>query len=98
MSKLVRFLAALALIGGIYAAALSPAQARGGGWHHHGGWHGGYGWRGGFGWGFGYPYYAPPYAPYYGPYYYAPGPYCRWVRVRVWRDGVWVVRRVRRCW
>ncbi|WP_210209863.1 hypothetical protein [Pseudolabrys taiwanensis] len=85
----------------------------GGGWRGGGyGWRGGYyrrGWGGGWGWGpaiglgigvgsgwgWGYPYgyYAP------GPsYYYGPPARCGYVRVRVWRSGYWVIRRVWRCW
>ncbi|MFN3658361.1 MAG: hypothetical protein ACK4UO_14005 [Pseudolabrys sp.] len=96
MSKLVKIFVALVLIGGGIAASIGDAEAR----HrrHYHGYYGGWGPAWGFTWGFGYPYFARPYAPYYGPYYYAPGPYCRWVRVRVWRDGRWVRRTVRRCW
>ena len=92
MSKLVKVFAALVLITG--AIAITPgtafAQRHHGGGHHFGG-----GWRGGglgpgFGFGWGNPYY------YGGPYYY--GADCGWVRVRVLRNGHWVLRRAWRCW
>lgn len=35
---------------------------------------------------------------YGGPYYYGPQADCGWVRVRVWRNGYWVLRRAWRCW
>ena len=100
MSKIVKVLAVLLLIGGGVAAAptLALAQHR----HHGGGhWHGGGGWGGGFGWGLG----LGLAAPYYGGYY-APGPYyyddyaasCGWVRVRVYRGDHWRWRRVWRCY
>jgi hypothetical protein len=98
MSKLVKIFAALALIAGV--VAITPgtafAQRHHGGGHHGGGGHhfgGGGGWRGGggFGFGWGYPYYYGG-----GPYYGAPD--CGWVRVRVWRNGHWVLRRAWRCW
>jgi len=99
MSKLVKVFAALVLITG--AIAITPgtafAQRHHGGGHHGGGGHhfGGGGWRGGGGLGFGWGY--PSY--YYGggPYYYAQ-PDCGWVRVRVLRNGHWVLRRAWRCW
>jgi hypothetical protein len=103
MSKLVKIFSGIALIVSVVAFAPGSAEARwhGGGWHGHGGWHGGWhrGWRGGgwgwgpavgFGWGWG-----APYAYYPGPYY---GGDCGWVRVRVWRNGHRVLRRVWRCW
>jgi hypothetical protein len=98
MSKLVKILVALTLIGGTITASIGSADA-----HyrrHYRGYYGGWGWgpAWGFTWGFGYPYYARPFAPYYGPYYYAPAPACGYVRVRVWRRGHWVIRRVWRCW
>ena len=84
MSKLVKLLAAVALFIGAIAIAPGTAEARYG---HRGGWHGGWG---GPAWGYGYPYaYTPQ------PYYYEPA--CGWVRVRVWRQGHWVIRRVRQC-
>lgn len=94
MSKLLKAIAIVFLLGGTMAATSVPAQAR---WHHgwHGGWYGGYGWGPAFGlglglgYGWGYPYYYQP--------YYA-GPACRWTRVRVWRGNHWAIRRVRRCW
>jgi hypothetical protein len=91
MSKtLIKFVAALALIAGVIAAAPDTAQARY--WRHgyYGGWGGPHIY---FGWG--YPYY---YRPYYRPYYYAPPPDCGYVRVRYWRAGHWRLRRVWRCW
>lgn len=92
MSKLVKFLAIAALVGGAFAMTPGPAAAQ----HHHGGghWHGGFGpgfafgFGPGWGWG-GYPYYAEP--------YYA-GPDCGWVRVRVRYHRHWVLRRAWRCW
>ena len=68
MSKLVKFFAIAALIGGALAMTPAPANAQ----HHHGGfghfmavafrggWGGGWGWGPGpfWGWGYGYPYYA----------------------------------------
>ena len=98
MSKLFKILAVVTLVAGAIAITPGPALAQhhGYGGGHGGGWHGGYrgGWGPGlgFGLGWGYPYY------YGGPYYYAPAPDCGWVRVRVWRGGHWVLRRVRRCW
>jgi hypothetical protein len=98
MSKLVKILVALVLIGGGIAVSMGDADAhyrR----HYRYGYSGGWGPAWGFTFGFGYPYYARPYAPYYGPsYYYRPGPECGWVRYRVWRRGHWVVRRAWRCW
>ena len=103
MSKLVKFFAIAALLVGAFAMTPGPAAAQhyhgGGHWHGGGGhWHGGgWGWGRGFGWGlgWGYPYYYG--GPYY-PYYYDGGPDCGWVRVRVWRNGHWVIRRAWRCW
>jgi hypothetical protein len=92
MSKLVKFFAIVVLLAGAIAVTPGTAEARHGGHgggHHGGGWHGGGGWRGG-GWGPGFGYY------YGGPYYYAPA--CGWVRVRVWRNGHWALRRAWRCW
>jgi len=88
MSKLIKIISIVALAAAVFSA---PALARGG--HHGGGWHGGGGWRGG-GWGLGVPYIAPYY---YQPYYYG-GADCGWVRVRVLRNGHWVIRRAWRCW
>jgi len=98
MSKLLRVLAAVAIITGAMAAMPGAAQARwhggwhGGGWHHGGGWGWGpaFGLGLGLGYGWGYPYY------YGGPYY--AGPACRWTRVRIWRGDHWALRTVRRCW
>src|ERR1700739_1798325 len=67
MSKLMKFLAAGALVLRPVAYARVSAQARWGGWHG-GGWHGGWGgggWRGGWrggGWGWG-PGFAVGFAP-----------------------------------
>ena len=98
MSKLAKIFAALALIAGasVITPDIAAAQHHHGGGHHGGGGHhfGGGGWRGGGGFGFGWGY--PSY--YYGggPYYSAPD--CGWVRVGVWRNGHWVLRRAWRCW
>lgn len=107
MSKRVKFFAILMLLAGAIAVTPGTAMAQHHGGHggggHHGGWHGGGGYRGGgwrgggwgpsFGFGWGYPdYYG------YGPDYYAPEPMCDWVRVRVQRNGHWVLRRTWRCW
>lgn len=89
MSTLAKVSAALALIVGAIAATTGPADA--GHWRHRH--HSGLSFS--FGFGSPYPYYAPYYAP---PVYYAPRPYCRWTRVRVWRHGHWHSRRVRQCW
>ena len=89
MSKLVKFLAIAALVGGAFAMTPGPAAA----YHGHGGGH----WRGG-GWGPGFVFGFGPgwgWGPYY-PYYAEPA--CGWVRVRVWRHGHWVLRRAWRCW
>jgi hypothetical protein len=108
MAKLVKLIAAAALIAGALASTPAAAQHHGhGGWHgggwHGGGWHGG-GWhRGGWGWG---PGFGLGLGLGYGwgyPYYYAGDPYyaepaCGWTRVRVWRYGHWVIRRAWRCW
>lgn len=94
MSKLVKFFAIAALVGGAFAMTPSPAAAyhgHGGYWHGGGHWHGGWGWGRGFGWGWGYPYS-------YGPAYYYAQPACGWARVRVWRYGHWAWRRAWRCW
>ena len=99
MSKLVKFFAIAALVAGSLAMTPGPAAAQH--HHHHGGLRGGGGgWGGGWGpgfvfgfgpaWGWGYPY------SYYDDYYVAPS--CGWVRVRVWRNHHWVLRRARRCW
>lgn len=98
MSKIVKFFAIAALVGGAFAMTPAPAAA----YHGHGGWHGGGGhWHGGWGgpgvvfgfgpaWGWGgYPY------SYYGDY---AGPPCGWAHVRVWRHGHWALRRAWRCW
>jgi hypothetical protein len=103
MSKLIKFIAVLALVAGTFAITLNAASAQR--WHGHGGWHGGWGHHGwgwgpgfGLGWGWG-PYYARPY---YGPYpYYSDAyaePRCGYTRMRVWRNGHWVLRRAWRCW
>jgi hypothetical protein len=86
MSKFIKGLLVIALAAFVFTGA---AEARGGhgGGGHGGGWHGG-GWGGAY-WG--------PYPYYYGPGYYGPGG-CGWARVRAWRGGYWVVRRVWRCW
>jgi hypothetical protein len=102
MSKIFKGLLVLMLAAAVFAGA---AEARGGGHGGghgggygggHGGWHGGGGWRGG-GWrgGWGGP--AWGIYPYYTPYYYGPDS-CGWVRVRVLRNGRWVLRRSWRCW
>ncbi len=105
-TKMTKFLAALCVAGAAFAAMPEAALAQhhhgGGGGHWHGGgghWRGG-GWRGGgwgpgFGFGFGSPYY------YGSPYVYGPGAYdnnCGYTRVRVWRNGRWVLRRAYRCY
>lgn len=82
MSKLGKVLAILALAVSAIAATSGTADAR---WHH--GWYGG-GWGPGWAWGY----------PYYRPYYYAGPPACGYTRVRAWRHGHWIVRRVWRCW
>jgi hypothetical protein len=93
MSKIVKVVAVLLLIGGSIAAAPTVALAQ---HHHHGGghWHGGgWGW-GGFGLGLAAPYYGGYYGP--RPYYYDDyASSCGWVRVR-WRDGS--RHRVWQCW
>jgi hypothetical protein len=103
MSKLVKIFALLTLLAGAVVVVPTSADAR----YRHGGWRGGgYGWGPaigfGFGLGLGYPYYARPYygyGPYYGGgYYYGPPPRCGYVRVRVWRNGHWALRRAWRCW
>jgi hypothetical protein len=100
MSKISKLLAGLCVAGAALAATPDAALAQhhhgGGGWHGGGGhWHGGGGhWRGG-GWGPGFAFGAP----YYyggGPYYY--GDSCGYTRVRVWRNGRWVLRRAYRCY
>ncbi|HTT49431.1 MAG TPA: hypothetical protein VMG39_15690 [Pseudolabrys sp.] len=110
MSKLLKFFAIAALVGGAFAMTPGPAAAQhhhgggGGHWHGGGGWHGG-GWRGG-GWGGFGPGFVFGFGPGWGwdyPYGYYPGPYfagpdCGWVRVRVWRHGHWIIRRAWRCW
>jgi hypothetical protein len=103
MSKLVKFFAILILLAGSIAIAPGTASAQrhhgGGGGHWHGGghagggWHRGGGWGSGIGFGFGMGY---PYAYYPQPYYVDPG--CGWSRVRVLRNGRWVLRRAWRCW
>lgn len=99
MSKFVKYFAVLALAAG--AIAVTPNAASAHGWRY-GGWGaywGGWGWGPGFAIGWGFPYYYP--RPYYYPgpyYYYGPRPACGWARVRVWRHGHRVVRRVWRCW
>ncbi len=92
MSKLVKFFAIIAVLAGTIAVTPVTALAQ----HHGGGhWHGGGGRGGrgpGFGFGWGNPYY------YGGPYYYGPQANCGWARVRLWRNGHWVLRRSWRCW
>ncbi len=94
MSKLSKFLAIAAMIGGALAMTPAPANAQhhhGGFGHFHGGGHwrgGGWGWGPGPFWGFGYGY------PYYGGPYYAPG--CGYVRV--WRRHHWILVRNWRCY
>jgi hypothetical protein len=105
MSKFSKVLTGVVLAAGLALAAPQAADAQHfhgghGGWHgggwHGGGWHGGGHWHGG-GWGFG-PGFALGYGLGVAPYYaYGPGD-CGWVRVRVWRHGSWVFRRVWRCW
>ncbi|HEY4077403.1 MAG TPA: hypothetical protein VGM26_10790 [Rhizomicrobium sp.] len=110
MSKVTKLLTALCVAGAALAAMPNAALAQrhgGGGWHGGGGhWHGGGGhwrgggWRGG-GWGWG-PGFALGFgAPYYGGYYGSPyysGDSCGYTRVRVWRNGHWVLRRAYRCY
>ena len=102
MSRFTKTIASATLILSILAFVPGSAEARWhGGWH--GGWRGGWGWGPavgfgvglgwGRGWGWGY-----PYAYYPGPYYYAVPPACGWARVRIWRQGHWVLRRAWRCW
>jgi hypothetical protein len=100
MSRLLKLIAALAVAGGVMAAAPQAAQAQHhwhggwhGGWHHGGGWGFGPGFALGFGLGYGAPYYGGPY--YAAPYY---GGGCGWVTRRYWYHGYWRVRRVWRCW
>ena len=90
MSKLIRMIAAIALVAGALSMTPQPARAYywhgGGGWHgggwHGGGWHGGgwygrggWGWGPGFGVGIGLGYTTWGYPYYYGPRYYAPPVY-----------------------
>ena len=96
MSKLFKVFAILGLLAGAMAATpdMALAQHHGGGgghWHGGGGWRGG-GWGPGFGIGFGSPYY------YGGPYYYGSPGNCGYTRVRLWRNGHWVLRRAWRCY
>jgi hypothetical protein len=99
MSKIVKIVAVLLLIGGGIATAPTIALAQhrhhGGGHWHSGGWGGGFGLGLGLGLGLAAPYYGGYYAP--GPYYYDDyyASSCGWVRVR-WRDGT--RHRVWRCW
>lgn len=100
MSKMVKGLLVLMLAAAVFSGA-AEARGRGGGGHGgggHGGWHGGGGYRGG-GWGGG-AYWGV--SPFYSPYSYGPGYYsseqCGWARVRVLRNGRWVLRRSWRCW
>ena len=99
MSKLLKIFAVLSLLTG--AVAIVPTAANAQYYHHHhGGWRGGgYGWGPAFGFGFGLGYARPyyGYGSYYGGYY-APPPRCGYVRMRVWRNGYWVLRRAWRCW
>lgn len=105
MSKITKLLAglcvAVAALAAMPDAALAQRHGGGGGHHGGGGWHGGGGhwrgggWRGG-GWGPGFAigFGAPAY--YGSPYYYGDG--CGYTRVRVWRNGHWVLRRAYRCY
>ncbi|HSL80707.1 MAG TPA: hypothetical protein VK877_13720 [Pseudolabrys sp.] len=101
MSRPSKFLAGAAVIFSIVAFMPASADA-----HWRGGyWRGGWGWGPAFGlglgighgWGWGYPYAYPPGPYYYGTPYYG-RPACGWVRVRAWRNGHRVYRRVWRCW
>jgi hypothetical protein len=104
MSKITKLLAALCVAGAAVAALpdAALAQRHGGGGHGGGGFHGGGGhwrgggggWRGGWGPGFGFGFGTPYY--YGSPYYY--GDSCGYARVRVWRNGHWVLRRAYRCY
>ena len=85
MSKIVKGLLVVALAAAVCSGA-AEARGRGGGWHG-GGWHGG-GWGG--------PYWGV--SPFYSPYYYYGPERCGWARVRVLRNGRWVLRRAWRCW
>jgi hypothetical protein len=110
MSTIIKTFLAVALAMAVFSSAADARGGHGGHGGHGGGWHGGGwhggghyggGWHGGHygggrwygGWGGAY---LGPY-PYYAPSYYYPGD-CGWVRVRVWRNGYWVVRRAWRCW
>jgi hypothetical protein len=100
MSKIFKGLLVLMLAAAVFSGS-AEARGRGGGGGHgggHGGWHGGGGYRGG-GWGGG-AYWGV--SPFYSPYSYGPGYYgserCGWARVRVLRNGRWVLRRSWRCW
>jgi hypothetical protein len=101
MSKLFKVLAVVGVLAGTMAATSGTAlaQRHGGGAHSHGGggghWRGGGyrgGWGPGFGIGFGSPYY------YGAPYYYGGPGNCGYSRVRLWRNGHWVLRRYWRCY
>ena len=99
MSKLIKLFAILIMLAGATAVTADTASAqhrRGGGghgnWQSSGNWNGhrGGGWGRGYGRGYygGGPYYATP--------YYAE-PACGYARVRVLRNGYWVLRRAWRC-
>jgi hypothetical protein len=93
-----RFMIAIATVAalGISFGATSASAAPHGHFGHGGGYRGGGGGWGGGGWGFGW---GGGWGPYWGPDYYSYGPGdCGWVRVRVLRNGHWVVRRAWRCW
>jgi hypothetical protein len=106
MSKFFKVFAIIGVLAGAMAATSGTALAQhhhggggGGGWHHGGGggFHGGGFRRGGFGPGFGFGLgFGSPY--YYGGPYYDDGPACGYTRVRLWRNGHWVLRRAWRCY
>lgn len=104
MSKLMKIVAAAALMLSLVTLAPTGAEAR---WVGHPGWHGPWGgWRGpGWGWrrpgwGWGPAFVAPGWGwgPGWGGPYWAAGPRCSWVPIRVWRRGRPVLRSVWRCW
>lgn len=99
MPKLFKIFTISIMLAGAVALTAEPASAqrhRGeggrGNWHSGGNWNGhrGGGWGRGYGRGYygGGPYYATP--------YYAE-PACGYARVRVLRNGYWVLRRAWRC-